>query len=228
MKQYTAEEIQQRFETLPQEIKDAIASTDVHDSLKAISTKYGLHIDQQGELVDLVGLVMLGLSPAKDFVSDFSQVTGVNTAVAQKIATEINAQVLDKIRSSMRAFEEKAGEETPPSPIGASNHNFSNASLERAGNFSIEPEMPVAPSMPQKKINLLEPDATEADHAETLHSIENPTLNRQQAAAKSDAEHYEPLVDQLLKGPAAIPLEKITVKPPANLPTGDPYREPIK
>jgi len=145
--------------------------------------------------------------------------------------------------------EQENSDEPPQSPIGASNRNFgseqrfggtmgsanggvlrdipgnapvkpsANASLERAGNFSIEPETP-APATPDapKKINLFEPDATEADHAETLHAIENPTLNRQQATAKADAEHYEPLVDQLLNGPAAIPLEKITVKVPIDIP----------
>ena len=71
---------------------------------------------------------------------------------------------------------------------------------------------------------------------------------RQKAAEKADEEHYEPLVDQLLNSPAAIPLEKITVKvpmdipaaakkepvkpsaprPPVNLPTGDPDREVIQ
>jgi hypothetical protein len=253
MKQFTAEQIQKRFETLPQEIKDAIASTDVHDALKAISTKYSLHIDQQGELVDQVGLVMLGLSPAKSFVSNLSQAAEIDAPTAAKIAADINSQVLDKIRSSMRAFEEKAEEEKPQSPIGISNRNFSNVSLERAGNFTIEHEAlsNVPPSAPKKSVNLLEPEVTEADHAAILHGIENPPSRAASKETREDREHYEPLVDQLLNAPAAIPQEKIvriaadmgapkppstaasavkpsTPKPPVNLPTGDPYREPIK
>ena len=157
-------------------------------------------------------------------------------------------------------------------PVNAPVKASANASLERAGNFSIEPEMPVAPMAGAAatgattarnmsgigKWGMVAPEATAADHAETLHAIENPTLNmergakeqfaRQKAAEKADEEHYEPLVDQLLNSPAAIPLEKITVKvpmdipaaakkepvkpsapkPPVNLPTGDPYREAVK
>jgi hypothetical protein len=292
MQEFTTEQIQERFEKLPPEIRQAISSDEVLERMRSIGRKHNLMIDQIGDLVNQICLVMLGLAKSSNFVRDTSALLSIDNEKAKAIATDINSEIFNGIKSSMRALEEKADEEAPPSTIGASNRNFgsgqkfsgaggganggvlrdmpanapvrpsANASLERAGNFEIEPEMPGAPMAGTAttgaaaarnmsgvgKWGMVAPEATAADHAEILHGIENPVSHRQQVETREDKEHYEPLVDQLLKGPAAIPLEKITVKapidipaaakkesvkpsvprPPVNLPTSDPYREAVK
>ncbi len=216
--------LEEKIKQLPEEMQEALTSVETADIIKAISAKHGLKVDQEGVLFDLTAYVMLGLMPSKEFVKNFSKEAGVDEATAKAVAEDINKEVFDKIRSSMRALEEKSDEEAPPSQIGASNRNFGNgqkfggagggkagggtggvlrdmpadapvkqsvnASLERAGNFEIEPEQPhaqtagaamarnmsgigkwgtVAPeAAPKKKINLLEDEATEADHAEHI------------------------------------------------------------
>ena len=73
MKQYTPEEIQAKFDSLPKMIQDAITSTNVNMQIEAIGKKYDLKIDQIGELVDQVGLVMIDheiFASIRDYMED--------------------------------------------------------------------------------------------------------------------------------------------------------------
>jgi hypothetical protein len=131
---FTSKQIQERFDKLPKDLQVAVSSTEIHDSILNIGKKYGLHIDQLGEMVDLVGLTMLGLSPSKNFVRVFSQQTGVKIDIATSIAEDVNKEVFDKIRESMKTIEKEAEEkeEQTKNKQGISD-------LERIGGFTIEP-----------------------------------------------------------------------------------------
>ena len=73
MKQFTSEEIQAQFEKLPKNVQEALTSTDVNDKVKSIAEKYNLHMDQLTELVDEVGIIMLGLQKPSLFVTDLCE-----------------------------------------------------------------------------------------------------------------------------------------------------------
>jgi hypothetical protein len=207
MKQFTSDEIQNQFEKLPKDLQDAISSPEVHDSIVAIGNKYGLHVDQLGEMVDLVGLVMLGLSPSNDFIKDFAQQAEVKNDIASSIANDINKEIFGKIRSSMQSIEAK--NQAIETEQTKSQQSISD--LERIGGFSIEPnavqnENGVAPA------NLPGAEEVTESKDDLMAGIEDPKEN-----------HTDIIVDNLLAGPVAS-IEKKTEKPLGP----DSYREPIE
>lgn len=203
MKEFSTEQVQSAFEKLPQELKDAISSADVMGKIRDIGNRHNLHIDQIGELVDQVGLVMLGLKRSSDFVHDASTKLGIGSADAQAIANDINSEVFSAIKTNMREIEEEEKEVA---------HDVS--SIEKAGGFSVEPSLASSSADGKEQNNH---DINEHDREGILSDIENP----QPAPMTSEPNHYEPLVDHLLTSPSAKAEQKIehkTEEPPVNLP----------
>ncbi|MDE1975522.1 MAG: hypothetical protein KGI49_03380 [Patescibacteria group bacterium] len=186
-------------------------------------------MDQIGQLIDQVGLVMLGLMPSGEFVNNFSDVASIDRTKATSIAEDINAQIFDKLRSAMRTMQ---GEIQTESETQSQNKAIS--SIERAGNFEIEKVGGDVAGGGGGAAGET-PDVTEKDRDTILSEVENP---RSGADSGTERVMSEPLVDQLLAGPTARPEEKVDVtpakpapKPPASTPSkpagADPYREPI-
>lgn len=106
----TNNEIQQKFKDLPQDLRDAIFSVDTADIIQAIAKRHGLSIDKMGELADEVGLLILGATHPKDFVSHLEKKLDVDVEKVKKIAEEVNTQIFAKIKESlkkMHAMEEE-------------------------------------------------------------------------------------------------------------------------
>jgi len=98
----TSEQIKERFEKLPKEMREAIFSVDSSEAIQAIGKKYKLAVDKIGELADEIGLVTIGATPSHNFVSNLSRRLGVDREKARKIAQEINEQVFAKIREKLK------------------------------------------------------------------------------------------------------------------------------
>jgi hypothetical protein len=237
MKNFTSDEIQARFENLPKELQEAVNSAAVTESIEAIGKKNGLLIDQIGELVDMVGLIMLGLMPSNKFVVTFSKNTGVKADIAESIAEEINQEIFGKLRTSIRTVEEQ--EKTQ--------ETGDLQALEQAGGFSVEKT-----AVPDSETATEPVDVTSADKARILNDVEFPGKPHEKVVNNDVQEiHTEPLVDHLLtqatanggQQPVSIaPSPTATsakAMPPPTLPTGeqdiptkpkgpDPYRESFK
>ncbi len=221
MKEYTAEELQAKFEQLPRELQEAISSTKIHDLIKHIGEEQGLMIDQIGELVDQVGLVMLGLTKGSGFVDNISSNLAITPEKARVIADRVNTDVFYSLRNHMRDKEEEISNSAQPS---------TETSVGEAGGFSVEkPE-------PETAV-----DVTTDDKKDILEGIENPTPSVAGAWKQTSPEtNSEPLSDHLLEpGPdehqVTIPTYSQPDPKPATppLPTtpkprsADAYREPI-
>ncbi len=214
MQDFTPEQIQQKFDQLTPEMQEAISSQEIHDKIRAIGTRRGLMINQIGELVDQVGLVMLGLAKSSDFVNDTSERLSVNAAKAREIAEDINTDIFSSLKNILMG-KDPSGEKIIPNDSAVSK-------LERAGNFKIEPTVPYYGAEETGRTGQGGTNPfTGSTQKNALPGIKNPMK--------------EPLVDQLLRGAAASPEQKIDMdtrpsnpQPPRNLPTNDPYREPMK
>ncbi len=221
MKEFTTEQLQEQFEKLPKDLQDAVSSTQIHDSIVAIGKKYGLHVDQLGQMVDLVGLIMLGLSPSKDFVNNFSQESGVKTDIATSIAEDINKEVFGKIRASMQKIE-----------VESDKVKQSVSDLERAGGFSIEPSLAAPNVGGAAPTNLPGAEEITESKEDLISGIENPQP-AQPRGAQPEENHTDIIVDNLLAGPV-VAVEKKTEQPALvpqtpKKPSGpDLYREPIQ
>lgn len=132
MRQFTADEIQEQFEKLPADVQAAVTSTEVNDKIEAIAKKYNLLIDQTGELVDEIGLAMLGLVRSGDFVEHLISRCSISRKAALEIAEDVNTDVFSTIKKYMRELEEKHN-------INVSEYNRESdiSALEQIGGFEI-------------------------------------------------------------------------------------------
>src|SRR3989344_3661472 len=107
---YTPEEIKEKFDALPADIKAVIYSADMLGQIQKIVEKYKLHIDKLDILEAETADVMTGFSKPEDFVSNLSSALSVDRAQAENIAKDINEGLFLKIRESLKRLysEEKA------------------------------------------------------------------------------------------------------------------------
>lgn len=112
------EEYRGKFDALPDDVREAISSTDSATALEKIGQKHKLHIDQAGELGTQTGLVMLGVLPPRDFVGALADKLRVTPEVARSIANDINSEIFSPIRESLKRIHhlEFSAEETKPAP----------------------------------------------------------------------------------------------------------------
>lgn len=188
-------------------MQKAVSSNEILEKIREVGGNNNLMIDQIGELIDQVGLIMLGLAKSSGFVRDISSRLSIDTDTAKKVAQDINTAIFQDLKNIMM------GKENEDSSQDISELRASSiSSVGRAGGFEIESDMPTNG----------EASALKNDRGFSAFSSgdaqEGPT---------------EPLVDQLLHNPAATPEKKVVIEPkapqpPKNLPTNDPYREAMK
>ena len=245
MKQFSTEQIQERFEQLPTALQEAISSPEINAAIQAIGNKHSLHIDQLGELVDLIGLVMLGLLPSRDFVKNLSREANIDEVTSTKIADDVNKEIFSKIKSAMQALEKNFDSTDESTSHSESFQKSSISDLEKIGNFTIEQPGKVETEEKTESLKTMSDETVTSTHREALlNALENPEPTPQPVVAtatKNDV-HTEPLVDLLMNKPTSIPEEKVVKVVPAPTPVAttkvepakkvvpgpDPYREPIE
>ncbi len=102
MQKLTTEQLKEVYMKLPNDLKEAILSVDSTQVIEKVGKKYNLMIDKIGELADETGLVMLGLTPPREYIPNLSRRLGIDRESAKKIAEEINLQVFSKVRESLK------------------------------------------------------------------------------------------------------------------------------
>ncbi|OHA17255.1 MAG: hypothetical protein A3C79_02955 [Candidatus Taylorbacteria bacterium RIFCSPHIGHO2_02_FULL_45_28] len=163
MRQFTSEEIKAQFDKLPVNVQQAVTSPEIHEKIEIVGKKYGLMIDQLGELVDEIGLVLLGLHKSSDFVDQISKRLNISGKAALTISQEVNHEVFDSIKEYLRETEDGI-QTTVPESRPEENQISTLSSLERLGGFSVEKEVP------ETENNRV----TAADRGEILAGLENP------------------------------------------------------
>ncbi len=239
MRPYNAQEIQDAFDKLPEQLKATISSPEIQDSIEVLSEKYNLHIDQIGELVDEIGLVLLNLHSSADFVTNVSQRLGISSKITLALSQDINKVIFDPIRNLLKSETIRNTQEESSSAI---------SSLERVGGFSIdkpatEPERkPVTPADRNSILAGLEnpptsaptpTDQVPANLPTSSTNSSNPVPRTLPAQPKQEESHVEPLVDYLLSNPVGqasktvSPTRPTPAQQPKPRPAGtpDPYRE---
>jgi hypothetical protein len=112
MSKYTKEQLEQQFATAPEMIRDALFSDETSNAVKKISDRHGLHVDQMGDLADEMGVVMLGLEPAKDFVKNIQDRLRLSASEAEQISMEVSKEVFVKLREAMQHPDDQDGQTT--------------------------------------------------------------------------------------------------------------------
>jgi len=109
---YTQEQIQKQYDRLPADIKEAIDSVSTTSTIVDIGQRHNLMYDQISELVDEIGLVMIGFTPSAMFVNNIARRMQVDIGTAMLVAKDINKEILDRMRDSLKKIEEEHGEDT--------------------------------------------------------------------------------------------------------------------
>ena len=103
--EYSKEQKLKIYETLPQELKDAITSIELPEKIDSISKKYSLMLDKVSELSDEVVLFMLGLTKQNNFVANISRRLDISNKIAINLSKDINTEIFDPIRSSLQQIQ---------------------------------------------------------------------------------------------------------------------------
>ncbi len=104
MNQYTPAQLQDRFETLPDDVKKALASAEIGNALERIAQKHSLHIDQMGELNAQTTFIMLGLSPRTGYAQSLIDGLDITEEKARTIIEDINREIFEPIRTSLETI----------------------------------------------------------------------------------------------------------------------------
>jgi len=102
--------LEEKYRSIPDNVREAISSTEVNEKLQSIVNKYKLQFDEGEELTKEIGYVMLGLKSSDSFVKNVQRATDLDKETAQKIVEEVNELIFKDIKSSLKELTQKTEE----------------------------------------------------------------------------------------------------------------------
>lgn len=111
MQEISLEEIQKKFESLPEDLKWAIMGAKVDDNIIDISNAERLNVEQMGQLSLETYMVMFGFTPLDKFEESVKKSLGLPDEKTRAIVDAVNEKILKEIRKSM-----EKQTKTEPSP----------------------------------------------------------------------------------------------------------------
>lgn len=205
----------------PLEFKKLADSVELYDQVELIGSKFGLHIDQIGELDAEIRDILNGVSESSDFTKHIIERLEIDRSLADKIVLETNKAIFETLKKQIQ--NQASPSELPvPSPTATP---ATNTTLERVGNFSIEPTIgegsdgSTGPGTHWKEV-------TAADRNKILAGVEDPgKLGGTSSSSRSEESHAEPIVDYLLQNSVGqrertdvVSHTHASAAPPTNLP----------
>jgi hypothetical protein len=94
-------DLQSKFDSLPEAIKDAITSVDFSEHLQTIGRNNGLHIDELDALLEEVGFVMLGETPSKDFPEKLGKRLNMTREKLEPLIKSVDNEIFQPIRTAL-------------------------------------------------------------------------------------------------------------------------------
>ncbi|MFC1775297.1 hypothetical protein ACFLY0_00335 [Patescibacteria group bacterium] len=91
----------EQYKKLPKALQEAIVSVETSKTIQEIGKKHNLHVDQMGELIDETWLALLGIVKSADFVDDLRIRLEVDGQKAGEIASDVNEQIFNKVKSAL-------------------------------------------------------------------------------------------------------------------------------
>jgi len=99
--------LEEKYRSIPDNVREAISSTEVNEKLQEIVNKYKLQLDEGEELTKEIGYVMLGLKSPDSFVKNIQRATELNRETAEKVAEDVNNIIFKDIKDSLREITQK-------------------------------------------------------------------------------------------------------------------------
>jgi len=181
----TLEEIQKKFEELPEDLKWAIIEAKVDDSIIEIGKEQNLNVDQTGQLSLETHMVIFGITPEEKFNDSIKTSLNLNDEKTNEVINAINEKILKKIRENLMSSSQEKKEE----------EKKEDASILNTAGIEIMPEEITAP---------VKEEVIKEKASDMLSDVENPELIKIQA----DKEKIESITAQKLSGSFKTPSVK--------------------
>lgn len=94
-------ELQTRYQSLPNELKEAIESSSYETILQAIAREHRLHIDQTGLLADSILRLLFGLTTAEEFLKVLQQQGSMSEDDAAAILEDVHKKILLPVEEAL-------------------------------------------------------------------------------------------------------------------------------
>lgn len=102
MPQYTKQQLEERYNKLPDALKDALFSVDIAHTMFEIGKRNLLTIEKTGFLAEETGYVILGLTHPENLAANLQEKLSVDDEELIKIVSEVNKEVFLPIREMLK------------------------------------------------------------------------------------------------------------------------------
>ena len=166
--------IKERFDALPESIKEIILSSNYEETVLKIGQAHQLNVEQLGILERETTMVMMGLTPPQDFQTELARELRIDNAKGAEIVKEINEKIFFKIRELLKLMNTPAGEEpvieedTKLKNTGADWDVMKSAGIEIVESPKVAPD--IHPMLSQKMSG-----PSQSPAVTTEHTIETTT-----------------------------------------------------
>jgi hypothetical protein len=147
MKSISRQEILERYDKLPDQIKDAMMSEATADKMREIGQRHELLIDKIGIMAEETGYVILGLERPDEFAKNLKEALEISGDKADEIASSINEEVFKPIRDHLYGINKDRSPEKPSFSLKPSRPAVIPQEIE----VDVSPSIPSAPK-PKAKI----------------------------------------------------------------------------
>lgn len=118
IQEYSKEQLRKLHINLPQELKDAMGSLEVSDSIYEVTQRYKIKEDEKLKRIsELVGYVLMGILPPSKFESALQKDIKLSKDIAEKVAHEINRFVFYPVRPALEQLHEIPNVEGKQQPL---------------------------------------------------------------------------------------------------------------
>ncbi|HAE36447.1 MAG: hypothetical protein UR85_C0002G0069 [Candidatus Nomurabacteria bacterium GW2011_GWF2_35_66] len=208
-KEAYAKNFEERFDKLPNEVKDAIAFSNWKEKLYTIANKYNLAVDKMGQLEDITANVFLGIIRADQYESEVTSKIEIQKEKIKEFVAEINESIFVNIKEAMKNSAEvgPSDENVPLPPYKV----ITSLSDNKAGDKlpitkETESEVPLPPKTEIKGASLKEiTQESLQDNLDKLSTKSEADLYKEHGI-EIISNNYTPEVENM--APIEIPKEK--------------------
>jgi hypothetical protein len=100
-KEYTQEQLWKLYQKLPDELKEAIFSSETADDIYDICLRNGIEDDRISEIARYTGRVLLGILPLDEFQKTLEKEIKLEEDKAKKVAREIDRFIFYPVKTSL-------------------------------------------------------------------------------------------------------------------------------
>lgn len=102
LSEITEQKITEKYESLPQDLKDVLSSVKTSTAIESIAAKYRLNEEKTTMLIQLVGLVILGFASFENMKEEMKETIDISPQFIILIADEIRQKIFSPVINSLQ------------------------------------------------------------------------------------------------------------------------------